>query len=56
VSTNRITRYVIGERTLRLIMEGKVKFTGKRLRYGRYRIVKRYLVKGVIVYGCSSKG
>jgi hypothetical protein len=53
---NRITGYVIGERTLRLIMEGKVKFTGKRLRYGRYRIVKRYLVKGVVVYGCSSKG
>jgi hypothetical protein len=31
MGTSRIARYVIGERTLRLIMEGKVKFTGKRL-------------------------
>jgi hypothetical protein len=50
-----LTRYTIGEETLKLILEGKARpVKGVKLRYGRYRIVKRYIVKGV-VYGCKSE-
>jgi hypothetical protein len=50
-----LTRYTIGEETLKLILEGKARLVkGVKLRYGKYRIVKRYIVKGV-VYGCKSE-
>jgi len=49
-------RYVIGERTLKLMLEGRLRVLhGRRLRYGRYRIVRRYVVKGVVV-GCPGEG
>jgi len=51
----RRSYYVIGEKTLRLVLEGKLRVvSGKKLKFGRYRIVKRYIVSGV-ASGCSSK-
>jgi hypothetical protein len=51
----RRSYYVIGERTLRLVLEGRLRVvSGKKLKFGRYRIVKRYIVSGV-VSGCSGK-
>lgn len=51
----RRSYYVIGERTLRLVLEGRLRVvSGKKLKFGRYRIVKRYIVSSV-ASGCSSK-
>ena len=51
----RRSYYVIGERTLRLVLEGRLRVVGgKKLKFGKYRIVKRYIVSGV-VSGCSGK-
>ena len=51
----RRSYYVIGERTLRLVLEGRLRVvSSKKLKFGRYRIVKRYIVSGV-VSGCSGK-
>ena len=37
---------VISEDLLKLIIEGKVKVAkGKKIKYGRYRIVKKYVAK-----------
>ena len=39
-------RIVLSENILRLIMEGRVRIIrGKRLMYGKYRVVRRYSVK-----------
>lgn len=39
-------RVVVSENILRLIIEGKVRIVeGKKLKYGKYRVVKRYVVK-----------
>ena len=39
-------RITISERILKLIIEGKVKvIKDKKLKYGKYRIVRRYVVK-----------
>ncbi len=49
------SRYVIGEKVLKLMLEGKLRVVGvKKLKFGKYRIVKRYIVSGV-VFGCSGK-
>jgi hypothetical protein len=49
-------KYVVGGRTLRLMLEGGPRvLCDKKLKYGKYRIVKRYVVKGVVL-GCSSEG
>jgi len=38
------------------MLEGGLKVLhGKKLKYGKYRIAKRYIVKGVVL-GCSSEG
>jgi hypothetical protein len=48
-------RYTIGEETLKLIIEGQVRvLRGKKLKLGKYKITKRYIVKGVI-NGCKSE-
>ena len=48
-------RYTIGEETLKLIIEGKVRvLRGKKLKLGKYKITRRYIVKGV-VDGCKSE-
>jgi hypothetical protein len=40
------TRYTIGEETLKLIIEGQVRvLRGKKLKLGKYRITRRYIVK-----------
>ena len=37
--------FVLSENILKLIIEGKVKvIKGKKLKYGKYRIVRRYVV------------
>ena len=42
----KVRRVVISEDLLKLIIEGKVKVAkGKKLKYGRYRIVRRYVAK-----------
>jgi|GEM_PF-2309075 len=39
-------RVVLSENILKLIIEGKVSLAkGKKLRYGKYRIVRRYVAK-----------
>lgn len=39
-------RVVISENILKMIIEGKVKIAvGKKLKYGKYRIVRRYVAK-----------
>ena len=39
-------KVVLSENILKLIIEGKVSLVkGKKLRYGKYRIVKRYVAK-----------
>jgi len=49
------TKYTIGEETLKLIIEGQVKvLRGKKLKLGKYKITRRYIVKGVI-NGCKSE-
>ena len=49
------TKYTIGEETLKLIIEGQVKvLRGKKLKLGKYKIIRRYIVKGVI-NGCKSE-
>lgn len=49
-------KYVVGERVLRLMLErGPRALRGGKLKYGKYRIVKRYVVKGVVI-GRSSEG
>jgi hypothetical protein len=51
----RRSYYVIGERTLRLVLERRLRVvSGKKLKFGKYTIVKRYIVSGV-VSGCSGK-
>ncbi len=41
---------------MKLMLEGRLRVLhGRRLRYGRYRIVRRYVVKGVVV-GCPGEG
>ena len=50
-----LTRYTIGEETLKLIIEGQVRvLRGKKLKLGKYKIVRRYIIKGV-VNGCKSE-
>jgi len=42
----KVKRIIISEDLLKLIIEGKVKIArGKKLKYGRYRIVRRYVAK-----------
>ena len=42
----KVRRVVISEDLLKLIIEGKVKVAkGKKIKYGRYRIVRRYVAK-----------
>jgi len=42
----KVRRVVISEDLLKLIIEGKVKVAkGRKLKYGRYRIVRRYVAK-----------
>jgi len=42
----KVRRVVISEDLLKLIIEGKVKVVkGRKLKYGRYRIVRRYVAK-----------
>ncbi len=39
-------KVVISENLLKLIIEGKIKIVkGKKLKYGKYRIVRRYTAK-----------
>jgi hypothetical protein len=48
-------KYTIGEETLKLISEGQVRvLRGKKLKLGKYKITRRYIVKGV-VNGCKSE-
>jgi hypothetical protein len=48
-------RYTVGEETLKLISEGQVRvLRGKKLKLGKYKITRRYIVKGV-VNGCKSE-
>jgi hypothetical protein len=40
------TRFILGERTLAHILGKKLKvLKNKKLKYGRYKIIKRYIVK-----------
>ena len=49
-------KYVVSERALKLMLErGPRALRGGKLKYGKYRIVKRYVVKGVVL-GRSSEG
>ena len=51
----RRSYYVIGERTLRLVLEGRLRVvSGKKLKFGKYTIVKRYIVSSV-ASSCSGK-
>jgi hypothetical protein len=51
-----LAKYTVGKEVLKLLLEGKARLVrGKKLKYGRYRILRRYLVKGV-VHGCKSEG
>ena len=47
-------RITVSESVLRAIVEGRVRVLDKRIKLGKYRIVKRYIVVGV-VSGCSGK-
>jgi len=41
-----VVKVVLSEKILRLILEGKIKLAkGKKLKYGKYRIVRRYVPK-----------
>ena len=41
-----MVKVVLSEKILRLILEGKIKLAkGKKLKYGKYRIVRRYVPK-----------
>jgi hypothetical protein len=51
-----LVKYTVGKDVLKLLLEGKARLVrGKKLKYCRYRILRRYLVKGV-VHGCKSEG
>jgi len=46
---------VVSEIVWRAVVEGRARVLNKRIKLGKYRIVKRYIVSGV-VSGCSGKG
>lgn len=52
MASRRSVRVVIGERLLSMILEGRVKVArGKKLKYGRYKIVTRRRGSGGL--GCQ---
>jgi len=41
-----VKKVILSENVLKLIIEGKVKVVkGKKLRYGKYKIIRRYVIK-----------
>ncbi len=46
IDMKKIKKVVISENLLNLIIEGRIKVVkGKKLKYGKYRIVRRYVAK-----------